>query len=78
MNNETEITVNSIPRVKALVETCTKYVEDIDVVSGRHIVDAKSIMGIFSLDLTKPLRIRIITDSETVIDLFMEDMEVFK
>ena len=78
MNNETEITVNSIPRVKSLVETCSKYVEDIDVISGRHIVDAKSIMGILSLDLTKPLHIRIITDSETVIDLLMEDMEIFK
>ena len=78
MNNETEITINSIPRVKALVETCSKYIEDIDVISGRHIVDAKSIMGILSLDLTKPLRIRIITGNETVIDLFMEDMEVFK
>lgn len=78
MNNEIEITINSIPRVKSLVETCSKYVEDIDVISGRHIVDAKSIMGILSLDLTKPLRIRVITDSKTVIDLFMEDMETFK
>lgn len=35
---------------------------DIDLVSGRYIVDAKSIMGIYSLDLTKPITLNAHTD----------------
>ncbi|MBS6833383.1 MAG: HPr family phosphocarrier protein, partial [Clostridiales bacterium] len=35
----------------------TKYDYEIDLTSGRYVVDAKSIMGIFSLDLTKPIKV---------------------
>lgn len=52
-----EITLNSIGDVKEFVNIVNKYDFDIDLASGRYIVDAKSIMGIFSLDLGKPIKV---------------------
>ena len=56
------ISLNSIDKVKAFVNDISKYDFDFDLVSGRYVVDAKSIMGIFSLDLTKPITLNIHTD----------------
>ena len=55
----TEFTVilSSINDVKNFVNVVTKYDYEIDLTSGRYVVDAKSIMGIFSLDLTKPIKV---------------------
>ena len=50
-----DIKLSSIADVRNFVDTVSKYDIDIDLSSGRYIVDAKSIMGIFSLDLLKPL-----------------------
>ena len=47
-----QISLNSIDKVKSFVNTITKYDNDFDLVSGRYVIDAKSIMGIFSLDLS--------------------------
>ena len=44
------------------VNVLMKFGYDIDLVSGRYIVDAKSIMGIYSLDLTKPIELQAHTD----------------
>ncbi|HHW30233.1 MAG TPA: HPr family phosphocarrier protein [Clostridiaceae bacterium] len=52
-----DILLRSINDVKDFVNIANKYDFDIDLVSGRYIVDAKSIMGIFSLDLSKPIRV---------------------
>ena len=49
-----QISLNSIDKVKAFVNDISKYDFDFDLVSGRYVIDAKSIMGIFSLDLSKP------------------------
>lgn len=54
-----EISLNSIDKVKSFVNVLTKYDYDFDLVSGRYIIDAKSIMGIFSLDLSKPISLNI-------------------
>ncbi len=50
-----QIRLSSIQDVRTFVETVSKYDIDIDLASGRYIVDAKSIMGIFSLDLMQPI-----------------------
>jgi len=54
-----KITLNSIDKVKSFVNDITKYDYDFDLVSGRYVIDAKSIMGIFSLDLSKPIDLNI-------------------
>ena len=51
------IMLNTINDVKAFVNTVSKYDFDVDLISGRYAIDAKSIMGIFSLDLSKPIRL---------------------
>lgn len=53
------VNLNSIDKVKSFVKDITKYENDFDLVSGRYVVDAKSIMGIFALDLSKPLKLNI-------------------
>ena len=54
-----QISLNSIDKVKSFVNDITKFDCDFDLVSGRYVIDAKSIMGIFSLDLSKPINIQI-------------------
>lgn len=53
------IMLNSIDKVKTFVNTLTKFDCDFDLISGRYVIDAKSIMGIFSLDLSKPIELNI-------------------
>ena len=53
------ISLNSIDKVKAFVNDVTKFDYDFELVSGRYVIDAKSIMGIFSLDLSKPIDLNI-------------------
>lgn len=54
-----QISLNSIDKVKSFVNDITKFDSDFDLVSGRYVIDAKSIMGIFSLDLSKPIDLNI-------------------
>jgi len=54
-----KISLNSIDKVKSFVNDVTKFDTDFDLVSGRYVIDAKSIMGIFSLDLSKPIDLNI-------------------
>ena len=53
------ISLNSIDKVKAFVNDISKYDFDFDLVSGRYVIDAISIMGIFSLDLSKPINLNV-------------------
>lgn len=62
---EVKIVLNSIDKVKKFVQTITRFDGEFELVSGRHIVDAKSIMGIFSVDLSKPVVLQIHADGNT-------------
>jgi phosphocarrier protein HPr len=53
------ISLKSINDVKDFVNIVNKYDFDVDLTSGRYVVDAKSIMGIFSLDLGKPIKVEV-------------------
>ncbi len=64
MMKTVQISLNSIDKVKAFVNEITKYDNDFDLVSGRYVIDAKSIMGIFSLDLSKPIDLNIHAEGE--------------
>lgn len=68
------LSLNCINDVKEFVGIVTKYDFDIDLTSGRYVVDAKSIMGIFSLDLSKPIKAEIHSDD---CDQFAEDVKKF-
>lgn len=68
------IQLNSINDVKLFVNTVSNYSCDIDLTSGRYVVDAKSIMGIFSLDLSKPIKVEIFSDD---CEQLMKELERF-
>ena len=53
---EVIININTVNKVKDFCNLCSKCSDDVLVYGGRYIVSGKSIMGIFSLDLTKPLK----------------------
>ncbi len=53
------VAISSINEVKEFVNAACKQMVDIDIISGRYVIDAKSIMGIFSIDLTKPVTVSV-------------------
>ena len=66
----TQILIDSIDKVKAFVGDIAKYSCDFDLISGRYVIDAKSIMGIFSLDISKPIQLDIhVTDESEAADI---------
>lgn len=57
-----DIKLSLAENVKTFVNIVNKYAFDMDLRSGRHVVDAKSILGIFSLDLSKPITLEVDDD----------------
>ena len=68
------ISLNSIDKVKSFVIDFSKFNFDFDLVSGRYVIDAKSIMGIFSLDLSKPIELNVHAENENL-DAVMEKLK---
>ena len=63
------ILLNTTDSVKNFVSTISKYDFEMDLRSGRYVVDAKSLLGIFSLDLNKPVVLEIYaSDCDALID----------
>ena len=60
--NKTKVMLGTINDVKTFVTVVSQCDYDVDLISGRYAVDAKSIMGIFSLDLSKPINLEAHTD----------------
>ena len=69
-----EILLSSINDIKIFVNIVNKYEFDVDLTSGRYVVDAKSIMGIFSLDLSKPIKVDVHSDDA---DAFIEEIKAY-
>lgn len=60
----TRIRLNGVDDIRAFVNAVAMYEYDIDLRGGRYVVDAKSIMGIFSLDLSSPIEMVVYGDKE--------------
>ena len=69
------ISLNSIDKVKTFVNDISQFNYDFDLVSGRYVIDAKSIMGIFSLDLSKPIQLNI--HEEDNLDQVLETLKPY-
>lgn len=69
-----QISLNSIDKVKSFVNDLMQFDTDFDLVSGRYVVDAKSIMGIFSLDLSKPIELNIQADEGPELDKILSTL----
>ena len=70
-----KISLNSIDKVKSFVNEISKFDCDFDLVSGRYVIDAKSIMGIFSLDISKPIDLNI--HNADNLDEIMEQLQPY-
>lgn len=70
MKKVCEIKLGTISEVKEFVNAVSQCPYDVDLISGRYTIDAKSLMGIFSLDLTKP--IDLIANTDDVEDLLQK------
>ena len=71
------ISLNSIDKVKSFVNDITKFDYDFDLVSGRYVIDAKSIMGIFSLALSKPINLHIHAEENADQEKVMEVLKPY-
>ena len=71
-----KISLNSIDKVKSFVNDIATFDHDFDLVSGRYVIDAKSIMGIFSLDLSKPIDLNIHAPEEEM-DAITKSLEAY-
>ena len=69
------ISLNSIDKVKSFVNDVTKFDTDFDLISGRYVIDAKSIMGIFSLHLSNPINLNI--HNEDNLDTILEVLKPY-
>ena len=67
---------SDVPILTKLLSSAFPY-NDVDIVRGRWVIDAKSIMGIFSLNLCKPLKIVFHSNDDNRIKMFVEKMEGF-
>lgn len=73
-----DVLLNTIEKVKKFTDISNTFDFDIDVIQGRYVVDAKSIMGIFSLNLTEMLTVKIESNNDKEIARFLETMEEFR
>ena len=58
----------SVERVQRFVDTLSSLEGDFELIAGNHILDAKSLMGIFSLDRSVPIELKVYNDSKPNID----------
>ena len=72
-----KILINSIDKVKRFVSTANKFTTNMDIISGRYVIDAKSIMGIFSMDLNRPMQLAIHSKDEKEIDIILTELKEF-
>jgi phosphotransferase system HPr-like phosphotransfer protein len=66
-----KIVIDTIPKVKDFVQQTAKFLYEVDVSSGNHTVDGKSLMGLLSLDLSKPVVISYAEDDAGLADIFL-------
>ncbi len=71
-----EIFLKTIIDVKNFVNAINGFDFDADLVSGRYVVDAKSIMGIFSLDLSRPITLRVFSDDVSELEKVISDFMI--
>ena len=75
--NRTTVVLNEISTIKKFNNEVEKFESDIDLIKGRYVIDAKSLIGLFTLDLSTPVDIVIHSENEDEIKRFYEAMKEF-
>ena len=73
----TLIRLASIEDVKKFVSITNRYSFRINLISDKYTIDAKSIMGVFSLDLSRPLTMQIEEETDPEYPEFMEEAQPY-
>lgn len=76
--NKLKISLHTAKQMTEFVNTCSKYECDINVYDGSVVLDAKSIIAIFGINLGKVIEVQAICSDESVISSFIEDMKKFE
>ena len=72
-----KVQLRGLSSVKSFVNILTRYECDFDIIDQRYVVDAKSIMGLFSLDLLHPLDLKIHSEDEELIKKVTDELEMY-
>jgi phosphotransferase system HPr-like phosphotransfer protein len=70
MTREVTVLLDSIDKVNHFVNTLAQFNQDVDLARGKYVVDAKSIMGIFTMDLSKPVTLRTNANEKAADEIF--------
>lgn len=76
--NRLKVKLSTPEMVGAFINVCLKYECDINLYDGRSVIDAKSIVGVFTITQGKKIKTEIITENKSVISSFVEDMRKFE
>ncbi len=77
MDTKITIYLNDFTKARRFINEVSRFISDIDVIRDRYIIDGKSAIGIFTLDLSKPVDVEIHSDDQCEIERFNEIMEEF-
>ncbi len=77
MDTKITIYLNDFTKARKFINEASRFISDIDVIRDRYIIDGKSAIGIFTLDLSKPVDVKIHSDDQCEIKRFHEIMEEF-
>ena len=71
-----KVLLDTVDKVKVFVRCTSKFMRDVQLMSGRYVIDAKSILGVMSLDLSKPVLISIHEDDVELADMLIKKFYV--
>lgn len=74
---QVKVLINSIDKVKDFINIISEFENDFDIVSGKYVIDAKSIMGIFCLDLSRPHNLNIYENNESNLKTILNALQRF-
>lgn len=77
MDTKLVLNLNTLDKVRDFTNEANKFNSDIDIIRDRYVIDAKSVLGIYTIDLTKPVTVKINSDDKAEIARFNEKMEQF-
>lgn len=78
MDTKIKIKIDDFQKAREFSRVVSEYESDIDIICGRYVIDAKSILGIYTLDLSKKVYVSINTNNGNEIERFNEDMNKFR
>ena len=70
-----KIIINDVNKIKKVCEVCNQFVDDVYAISGNYRVNAKSILGLFSLDLSKEVELVIDSYKDSVVSDFKKKID---